>query len=243
MPGKLRSTSAIASSSTPAARAAAVAAAAFARLWRAAHQRLGGKRIIRAELDPGEPEARRNDRDTGTLEDAQLRRPIGLEAPVTVEMVGLDVEEHGDLAAEGMHVLELEARELADRPRRRRATAESGCRCFRRPRPRVPSRAEDRSEELARRRLAVRPGDPDEARPEGASRLQPSSSSDHTAIPSERARGRAALQPARRVIYEQLDPSRSARSSRLRAYGRRARPRPRAPRAARAAAVPDRASP
>jgi hypothetical protein len=42
---------------------------------------------------------------------------------VPVEVIGRDVQHHGHLGAEGVDVLELEARELARRSRRRRSIA------------------------------------------------------------------------------------------------------------------------
>ena len=82
-----------------------------------------------------------------------------------VEVIGLEVEQDGDVAGERMDILELEARELADDPR-----------VFRGGFGRVgesaadvsgdfdgPSRgAEDRAQQLGRRRLAVGAGDADE---------------------------------------------------------------------------------
>ena len=78
-------------------------------------------------------------------------------------MIGLEIEQDGDLARQVVHVLELERRELADHPLggldRRQRTADvsrdgdvSTC------------GAEDRAEELDGRRLPVRPRDADEPR-------------------------------------------------------------------------------
>src|SRR5207247_6771281 len=75
--------------------------------------RLRRQRILRAEFDPVEPQAWRHDRRPCALEDAELRVAIRLEGAVAVEMVGLEVEENGDVAGERVHVLELKARELA----------------------------------------------------------------------------------------------------------------------------------
>ena len=68
----------------------------------------------------------RHDRRARALEDAQLRGAVGVERAVAVEVVRLEVEQHGDVAGELVHVLELEARELADDPVRARARDESG---------------------------------------------------------------------------------------------------------------------
>src|SRR5687767_3517613 len=80
-------------------------------------------------------------------------------------MVGLEVEEHCNSRAQPMDVLELEARPLAHDPRvaserpveaRQRTTDVAGDRHG------PLGRAKDRTEQLARRGLPVRPGDADE---------------------------------------------------------------------------------
>ena len=89
---------------------------------RARDQRLGGKLVGRCELEPLRLaryllEAPRDDRDVVrvlVLEDPQLRVGVGLEAAVPVEVVRLEVEQHGDVRLELVDVLELEARDLAD---------------------------------------------------------------------------------------------------------------------------------
>ena len=86
---------------------------------RAGDQRLGGQRVVGGELDAVEPEAARHDLRARTLEDAELRVAVRLEGAVPVEVVGLEVEQHRDVARERVHVLELEARELADDGRAR----------------------------------------------------------------------------------------------------------------------------
>ena len=86
---------------------------------RAADQRLGRQRVVGRELDPVEPEPARHDLRARALEDAQLRVAVGLERAVAVEVVGLEVEQHRDVAGELVHVLELERRQLADDPVRR----------------------------------------------------------------------------------------------------------------------------
>ena len=79
-----------------------------------------------------------------------------------VEVVGLEVQEHGNLAGELVHVLELEARELADDAR---ARLDLAVEISQRPAD-VPGgrRVEDRAEQLGGRCLAVRAGDADEPR-------------------------------------------------------------------------------
>src|SRR5919198_5729871 len=76
----------------------------------ASDQWLGGQRIVGGELAAVEAEVLRDDLGAGAFEDAELRVAVGLEGAVAVEVVGLEVEEHGDLAGELVDVLELEAR-------------------------------------------------------------------------------------------------------------------------------------
>ena len=172
-PANVRSASAIASSSIPAARAAAVAAAAFSRLWSP------GMRGSAGSASSAANSTRRADarnlaepaRDDGdvvralVLEDAELRGAVGLEVAVAVEVVGRQVEEDGDLGPERLDVLELEARELAHDPRVFGDCAvEAGERTAD-----VPGHGDgpaggskDGAEQLARRRFPVRPGHPDD---------------------------------------------------------------------------------
>ena len=157
---------------------------------RAAQQRLGGQLVVGGEHSAVEPGPCRDDLRARPLEDAQLRVAVGVERPVTVEVVGLEVEQHRDVAGQLVHVLELERRQLADDPlhrlerRQRRADVA-------RHRDVASRGTEDRAEQLGRRGLAVRPGDADEARAPGSS-LNPSSTSDHTSIPRARAPRRRA---------------------------------------------------
>ena len=103
-----------------------------------------------------------------SLEDAELGRAVGVEGAVPVEVVGLEVEKDGDVAGERVDVLELEARELAHDPR---ILGGSLGGLGERP-PDVAGDldgtaggTEDRAEQLGRRRLPIRAGDADEARP------------------------------------------------------------------------------
>ncbi len=77
-------------------------------------------------------------------------------------MVRLEIDQHRDVARELVHVLELERRELADDPGR---VADGGewSPYVARDDDIAPGGPEDRSEQLRRRRLAVRAGDADEA--------------------------------------------------------------------------------
>jgi hypothetical protein len=85
---------------------------------------------------------------------------------VAVEVVGREVEQHADVRGEGLRVLGLEARHLADHRRARRDLADQ-----RRGRRADVSRdgdrqlggAPDRAQQLDRRRLAVGSGDGHEA--------------------------------------------------------------------------------
>ena len=129
----------------------------------AAQARLRRQWVVGSELDPVEPHPARHDPDARSLEDAQLRVAVGLERAVAVEVIGLEVEQHGDVARERLDVFELERRELADDPvrsadRRKRRADVPGDRDVERRRP------EDRAEQLGRRRLAVRACDADELR-------------------------------------------------------------------------------
>ena len=128
-------------------------------------ERLGRQRIVGRELDAVEPEPARHDLRARALEDAQLRVAVRLEGPVPVEVIGLEVEQHRDIARELVHVLELEARELADDGRARldllgdvgeRAADVAG------DLDAAAGRAQDRAEQLGRRRLPVRAGHADQ---------------------------------------------------------------------------------
>ena len=132
---------------------------------RAGDQRLCRQRIVRGELDPRQAGTSGDDRGVRALEDAQLRGAVRIEGGVAVKVVGLEVEEDGDVARELMDVLELEARELADDPgpgldRGRDADerpADVACDL-----DGATGGAEDRAEQLGRRRLAVGAGHAEE---------------------------------------------------------------------------------
>jgi hypothetical protein len=135
---------------------------------RAGNARLSGQRAGRLELDA--PRAARNlvepDRHHRgvvlelVLEDPQLCVAIGVDRSVPVEVVGLEVEEQAHVRAKPVDVLQLEARDLADHHLGRRNLAvEIAERAAHVSRDRC---TEHRSEQLARRRLPVRPGDADD---------------------------------------------------------------------------------
>jgi hypothetical protein len=126
--------------------------------------RLGRKRVVRGELDPLEAEPTRDDLEPGALEDPQLGLAVGLERLVAVEVVRLEVEQHGHLTRELVHVLELEARQLADD---QRALLELSVQLGQRPADVAgDGRAGDCAQQLGGGRLPVRSGDAHEARPQ-----------------------------------------------------------------------------
>jgi hypothetical protein len=137
---------------------------------RAGEQRLGRKRIGGRELDSA---SQTGDRAPGSrhhsdvvvalvLEEAQLRGTVRLERPVTIEVVGFEVDEHRNARAELVDVLELEARELADDPGTGRdagvEVAELALLLVAGQDELPPGRLEDRAEQPGRRRLPVRSG-------------------------------------------------------------------------------------
>ena len=127
----------------------------------AADERLRRQGIVAGVDRSGQREPARDDPRLGPLEDAQLRVAVALEGAVPVEMVGLEVEQDGDAAAELVDVLELERGQLAHDPvgvvdAAQRAADVPGDGDV------PPVGTEDGAEELARRRLAVRAGDADD---------------------------------------------------------------------------------
>ncbi len=130
---------------------------------RAGNPRLGRQRVVCSEHHAVQLAASRYDGRCRALKDPKLRRLVRTEGVVPIEMVGLEVEQHRDLARQVVDVLELERRELADNPLGR---------LDRRQRPAdVPSdrdvssgSAKHRPEQLDRRRLPVRARDTDEPR-------------------------------------------------------------------------------
>ena len=196
----------------PAARAAAVAAAAFSRLCAPADQRLGRQRVVGRELDPFEPEAARDDLRPRPLEDAQLRVPVGRERAVPVEVVGLEVEQNGDVAGELVDVFELERGQLADDPVRLARPRSAACRrSLPQPRRGPPARkiAPSSSAVVV---LPFVPVTPTNLAP-GSSR-KPSSTSDHTGIPRSRAAATSGASPGTPGDFTSTStPSSSERSS------------------------------
>ena len=129
-----------------------------------AARRAAGRR--RRTRSPSSPSPRGTIVGARALEDAELRVAVRLERAVAVEVVGLEVEQDGDVARERVHVLELEARELADDGGAgldlQRDVRERRARRCRRPRRRRPAARKIAREQLGRRRLAVRARDPDQ---------------------------------------------------------------------------------
>ena len=222
----------------PAARAAAVAAAAFSRLCAPGMRGSAGSgsspanSIRRAApgTPPESPAARPRRRPALVLEDAQLRVAVGVERAVAVDVVRLEVEQHGDARPQRLDVLELERRELAHDPgvrrgTRRRATSADG-RCCRPPRPGRPAASKIGAEQRRRRRLPVRAGDAEDRVGE-----QPRAEldlGDHADRPRARAGSRAAPSPGTPgLLTTRSTPSSSAASSapstdvELRARGQR----------------------
>ena len=123
---------------------------------------LGGGELDASALARHLAEPARHDRGVLrdlVLEDPELRVAVLLEAAVAVEVVGLEVDQHGDVGPELVNVFELEARELADDPHiRRRLDAGDRPPDVARNRHLSPRRAEHRAEPLDGRRLSVRPG-------------------------------------------------------------------------------------
>ena len=142
-----------------------------------------------------------------TLEHPELRVAVRLEGPVAVEVVGLEIEEDADARLQRMHVLELERGELADDPRvvgdraderRQRATDVAG------DLDRPPGGTEDRAEELARGRLAVRPRDAeDRVREEPRAELDLAPHGDGALA---RARDEQRLARDSRALHDEIDP-------------------------------------
>jgi hypothetical protein len=163
----------MASSGTPIASAAAGRGSRVLAVVSARDPRLGRQRVVGGELEPPRgarhgAEAARDDRHvTRALlrERPELRRGVCVERAVTVDVVRLEVREHCDARSQGVDVLELERRQLADDP----GTVVDGAD---EPAQRAPDVArnldgprgglEHGTQECRRRRLPVRPRDPDE---------------------------------------------------------------------------------
>ena len=88
---------------------------------------------------PSRPEPARHDLRARALEDAQLRGAVGLERAVPVEVVGLEVEQHRDVAGERRRRPRAGTTRARRRPSRRRAPTSAACRRSRRPRRRGPA--------------------------------------------------------------------------------------------------------
>jgi hypothetical protein len=212
-PGKVSSASAIAASRTPIARAAAVAAAAFSRLWAPGIRGSAGSASSTANstrrAPPGKgAEAARHDGDVAVglaLEDPKLRPLVRCEVAVTIEVVGLEIREDGDAWAQRLDVFELEGRELAHDPgvgldgtdqRRQRATDVA-----RDLHGHAPG-LEHRAEQGRGRRLPVRSGDPGERiREQACAQLD---LRDHRDRPTARRRHRRSLRRNPRALHDEL---------------------------------------
>ena len=159
-------------------------------------------------------------------EDPQLRRQVGLEVVVAVEVVGGEVEEDRALGREVAGVLELEAGgladhgrvrlDLADQLRERRADVAGD-------RDRLTGAAVDVAEQLDRGRLAVGPGHRDEAvgqRPPGQLQLP-----DDVDPPLQRGRDHRRLPGNARALDDGPRPLEQCKSIRIQERLRRRPPK------------------
>ena len=160
-----------------------------------ADQRLGRQLVVGRELDPVEPEPAGDDGDGGTLEDAQLRVAVGLEAAVAVDVIGLEVEQHGDVAGELVDVLELERRDLAHDPVRAMQPTSAACRCSPPPPTSRPAARKIAPSSSVVVDLPFVPVTATKWAPVGASSRQPSSSSDQTGTPRALAASTSGCSP------------------------------------------------
>jgi hypothetical protein len=140
-----------------------VLAVMFARDARFRGQGVRGRELEPLRRSRHRLEATRHDGEVVgelVLEHAQLRPPVRVHGAVAVEVVGLEVEQHGGSRPELVDVLELERGHLADDAG---ARSDLAVELAERP-PDVPCNrgAEHRAEQFARRRLAVRAGDRDD---------------------------------------------------------------------------------
>jgi hypothetical protein len=126
---------------------------------------------------------------------------------VAVEMIGLEVEEDADHGIEGFDVLELKRRELTDDPRggvdcadERRQRAAHVARDL----DRAIGRAKDLAEQLAGRRLAVRPGYAEDGVREEL-RAQLDLAPDGNTAPA-RAGDEQCLTRDTRALHDEIDP-------------------------------------
>jgi hypothetical protein len=169
----------------------------------ATEQRLGRQRLIGRERDSRQSQPFWDDHRPSALEDPQLRGSIGVERPVAVEMVGLEVEQHRHLAGELVHILELERRQLADHPVRRADRRERRADVSRNDDVALRG-TKDRAEELRGRRLPVGAGDADEPclrqKPVAELDLRPDRNSPFARLGDERALPRHAG-----VLDDELD--------------------------------------
>ena len=160
---------------------------------RAADERLGGQRVVGCELDARPRRERARAARARPLRRRALFSKMrsfaaryASKVAVAVEVVGLRFSSTATSQRSVVHVLELEARELADDQRRPArpvpSSSHSGAADVA---GRDRARAEDRAEQLARRRLPVRAGDAHESAAGRAAK--PSSTSLQTGMPRCRA--------------------------------------------------------
>ena len=116
-PGNVRSASAIASSSSPEARAASVAAAAFSRLCSPGISGSAGSGSCAENSIPSRPSPRGTTFTCARSKIRSFASRYASNVPWRSRWSGVEVEQHGHLARERLDVLELEARQLAHDPR------------------------------------------------------------------------------------------------------------------------------
>jgi hypothetical protein len=142
-------------------------------LWRPGISGSAGSGSSGGELDPVDPEAARDDLRARPLEDAELRARYASNVPVPVEVVGLEVERtatsHASVWTSSSWKLES-SQTIHEPSRRNEGGIGEGTTHVAGHLDLPAGRAEDRAEQLGRRRLPVRAGDADQAR---ARRQQP----------------------------------------------------------------------
>jgi hypothetical protein len=177
--------------------------------------RLGRKLVVGMELDSSAGARNRSEApwDDGSvlaclkLEHTQLGGRVGLEGAMAVEVVGLEIEQHADMRAKRLDILELEGRELADDPGLWRDRPHKGCQrsadvACHLDLPVV--RAKDLSQELARRRLAVGARDAEDGvREQACPQLD---LAPHGDVARPRARDEQRLTRHPGALHDEIDP-------------------------------------
>ena len=179
------------------------------------YRRLGGQRIVGRELDPpgstgNRPESAGNDRDVVLglePEQPELRLGVRLLVAVAIEVIRLEVHQHGDARMEDLHVIELKDADLADDPRvGLDAADERAQRAADVPgdRDRASAGAQDLTQERRRGRLPVRPRD-------GEDRVRQEPRAELELVPDgyaacASARDQRCVAPDPGTLHHQIDP-------------------------------------